>query len=95
MNKEEKIILNKVDDYPPMPMSLGTMLTNKTSSWRNFRPVINGDKCIGCGACWKFCPEATIEPTNPPTINYDYCKGCGICIEECPVKAIDKVNEIK
>ena len=95
MSEEKKVILNKVDDYPPMPMSLGTMLINKTASWRNFKPVINGDKCIGCGKCWKYCPEPAIFPTNPPTIDYDYCKGCGICIAECPVNAIDKVNETK
>ncbi len=95
MTDDKKVELNKVSDYPEMPVSLGSMLWNKTSSWRNFKPVIDGTKCIGCGICWKFCPEPAIFPTNPPTVDYDFCKGCGICISECPTKAISKVDETR
>ncbi|MCK4643268.1 4Fe-4S binding protein [bacterium] len=93
--EEKKIELNKVDEFPPMPVSLGSMRVNKTSSWRNFRPIIDGEKCIGCGICWKFCPEPAIFPTNPPEVDYDYCKGCGICIANCPVDAITRQDETK
>lgn len=92
---EKKYEFNKIDEYPEMVVSFGSTRTNKTASWRNFKPVINEDKCIGCGICWKYCPEPAIEPSNPPKIIYDYCKGCGICITECPVNAIDKVDEKK
>ena len=95
MDKEKEIKLEKLEDYPDMAVSMGSMRYNKTASWRNYRPVIDGEKCIGCGICWKFCPEPAIFPTNPPTVDYDYCKGCGICIQECPVNAIEKVDEEK
>lgn len=93
--KTEKVIINGEKDMPPMPASLGSMLSNPTSSWRSIRPVIREEKCTRCMICWKYCPEPAILPTDPPTIDYDYCKGCGICIEECPFDAIDTENEGK
>ena len=94
-NKEKKVEIHCIDEYPPMPVSLGSMLSNKTSTWRSIRPVIIDDKCRRCMICWKYCPEPAISPTDPPKIDYDYCKGCGICIEECPFDAIDSLDEGK
>lgn len=95
MSDEKKIEFSGVKDMPYVPVSLGTMRVNKTSSWRSIRPIIDEEKCINCMTCWKFCPEPAIFPTAPPTIDLDYCKGCGICIEECPVDAISQVKEGK
>jgi 2-oxoisovalerate ferredoxin oxidoreductase delta subunit len=99
MNKKKKnedsIILQSIHDLPQLPVSLGSMRINKTSSWRSIRPVIIEDKCTLCMICWKVCPEPCISPTDPPLIDYDYCKGCGICIEECPFEAISSENEGK
>jgi len=92
---EKKIEFKGLSDMPYVPVSMGTMRVNKTSSWRSIKPVIDPEKCISCGICWKFCPEPAIFPTSPPTIDYDYCKGCGICIEECPKDAISSVKEGK
>ncbi len=92
---EKKIEFKGVSDMPYVPVSLGTMRVNKTASWRSIRPVIDEENCTICMICWKFCPEASIEPTSPPKIILDYCKGCGICIVECPVKAISSVKEGK
>jgi 2-oxoacid:acceptor oxidoreductase delta subunit (pyruvate/2-ketoisovalerate family) len=89
-----KIVFESEKDMPIMPMSLGSMLWNKTGSWRNIRPEIRLEDCIQCGICWKFCPDMSVEIENElPVINYDYCKGCGICAEECPVKCIAMVEE--
>lgn len=71
----------------------------KTGSWRNMRPVVDKKKCIGCGTCVKYCPEAVIElrienqelnakEKGKAEIDLEYCKGCGVCAVECPVKAI-------
>ncbi|ARM74731.1 4Fe-4S binding protein [Acidianus manzaensis] len=65
----------------------------KTGNWRVVRPVVNLDKCIGCKACYLWCPEATIIPGDKVSIDYEYCKGCGICSNVCPVKAIQMVSE--
>jgi len=92
----KKIVLKSADEFPLMPMSVGSMLFNKTGSWRNIRPVIDLSQCIQCGICWKFCPDVAIFIDNElPVVNYDYCKGCGICAEECPVKCITMVEEEK
>ncbi|KXA99528.1 pyruvate synthase [candidate division MSBL1 archaeon SCGC-AAA261G05] len=74
-----------------------TTLVNKTGSWRAFRPVIDHDKCIGCGTCEKFCPDMSVKEVEDGKfeIDLDYCKGCGICAVECPVDAIQMVKEEK
>lgn len=93
---QKEIIFKSEKEFPLMPMSLGSMLYNKTGSWRNIKPVINLEKCIQCGICWKFCPDVAIFIENElPFIDYDYCKGCGLCAEECPVKCIIMEEEKK
>lgn len=78
-----------IKDLPPMVVSMGSMLVNKTGGWRTQRPVIDYELCTSCMICWKFCPEACISiKDGRPEIDLDYCKGCGICAEECPKKAI-------
>ena len=92
----KKIVFQSADEMPMMPMSIGSMLYNKTGSWRNIRPEIRLEDCIRCGICWKFCPDMSIGIENElPVVDYDYCKGCGICAEECPVKCIVMVEERK
>jgi 2-oxoisovalerate ferredoxin oxidoreductase delta subunit len=94
--KAEKIVFESEKDVPMMPMSLGTMLYNKTGAWRNIRPEIDLANCIQCGICWKFCPDVAIIIENEfPVVDYEYCKGCGICAEECPSKCIAMVEELK
>jgi len=96
MAEEKRIVFEKAGDLPPMAMSLGLMSVNKTGNWRNERPIIDYDKCVGCMICWKFCPDVSIYiEDDKPVINYDYCKGCGICVEECPVDAIYTEKEGK
>ncbi len=81
----------------------GSTLKNKTGSWRTLKPVIDKEKCIGCGTCERVCPEGACFPTGKNNksgksyyaVNYDYCKGCGICPKECPVKAISMEWESK
>jgi 2-oxoacid:acceptor oxidoreductase delta subunit (pyruvate/2-ketoisovalerate family) len=72
----------------------------KTGDWRNTHPVVDKEKCIGCGTCVKFCPEAVIKVVSSKKkvlskiekgtaeIDYYFCKGCGVCAQVCPVKAI-------
>lgn len=92
----KKIVFQSADEMPMMPMSIGSMVYNKTGSWRNIRPEIRLEDCIQCGICWKFCPDISIGIENElPVVDYDYCKGCGICAEECPVKCIVMVEERK
>lgn len=74
-------------------------LNNKTGKWRNKRPEIMLEKCIGCELCAKICPEGCIAikknkaGKKKAEIDYDYCKGCSLCANECPVKAIIMEDE--
>jgi pyruvate ferredoxin oxidoreductase delta subunit len=70
----------------------------KTGEWSIYFPEIS-EKCIACGTCVAFCPEAAIGLTERKKekksidkkiakIDFDFCKGCGVCARVCPVKAI-------
>ena len=72
----------------------------RTGDWREWRPVIDSEKCIpakrnrpSCFLCWLYCPEAVITKSIPVEIDLEYCKGCGICAAECPSGAITMVAE--
>jgi len=67
----------------------------KTGDWRSFRPVVDKEKCIKCGLCYIFCPDAAIQEDKDGFFiaNLDYCKGCGICARECYVQCIKMVEE--
>jgi ferredoxin len=59
----------------------------------NFLPVIDENKCNGCGKCVNVCPvEAmTLVSTNDPQhpkmkkakLDADLCLGCGVCMRSC------------
>ena len=63
-----------------------TSLAYETGSWRNARPLWNGDVCSHCLICWVYCPDSAVvvEDGKMLGIDFDYCKGCGICAHECP-----------
>jgi len=67
----------------------------KTGTWRlGLKPVVDEEKCTGCGACHLFCPDGAVRVVEgKAVIDYAYCKGCGICSEECPTGAIEMVKE--
>ena len=48
------------------------------------------DKCTGCGACLKLCPQEAIkgEPKKLHKIDQDKCIKCGTCRDACPYEAI-------
>jgi NADH-quinone oxidoreductase subunit F len=51
---------------------------------------IDQDRCNGCGACLKICPQQAIsgQKKEPHTINQDECIKCGACYEACKFDAI-------
>lgn len=66
-----------------------------TGSWRAERPIWDNSKCIKCGICYIFCPEACVgqDADGYFMADLDYCKGCGICAHECWTGAIKMVEE--
>ena len=84
-------------------MEIGNIITTpgsarayRTGDWRSDKPIKEYEKCIKCGMCWLYCPEAAItisEEDGMYGFDLFYCKGCGICAEECPKKCITMVEE--
>jgi ferredoxin len=48
------------------------------------------DKCTGCGACLKACPQNAItgEKKKPHSLDHSKCIKCGICQDTCKFKAV-------
>ncbi len=52
-------------------------------------PMIDVEKCTGCGECAEVCPPQAISLDNEKAgIEDDLCEECGFCAAECPVGAI-------
>ena len=83
-----------INEYPQGPGFDAGHLSEKNAGWRNFRPVIDKEKCTDCQRCFLLCPDGTIIRTeNKVEVDYDFCKGCGVCAYECKINAIEMVKE--
>jgi len=51
--------------------------------------VVNGEKCIACGACEPRCPVQAISMDGVAHIDAQECMACGNCMHICPQDAID------
>ncbi|MBW1737390.1 MAG: ferredoxin family protein [Deltaproteobacteria bacterium] len=55
-------------------------------------PIIDSQRCDGCGLCVEVCSEDVFhgsEPKTVPMVTYpDECWHCGACYVDCPKSAI-------
>ena len=55
-----------------------------------FNPVVDEEKCIGCGECVDVCPVEVYEIQDDKSVpvNAEECVGCESCVEVCEQEAI-------
>lgn len=61
-----------------------------------FLPIINNEKCSGCGVCASVCPADVYGPVKngKTTVSKpDECIGCRACESQCPEAAIEIKEE--
>jgi len=51
--------------------------------------LIDGEACIGCGACEAVCPYHAIRIENGKAFKCDLCGGDPACVNECVTGAIE------
>jgi ferredoxin len=56
------------------------------------RPVIEGARCTGCGACASRCPVGAIRQGTCGGFSIDLgtCADCGCCVKMCDAGAVHK-----
>ncbi|MCF8095000.1 MAG: 4Fe-4S binding protein [Desulfobacteraceae bacterium] len=70
------------------------LLCLDTGDWRTERPVVDQDRCNGCGFCVLYCPpQCMLADGEYFKADLAYCKGCGVCVKECPKQAIKMIPE--
>ncbi len=59
----------------------------------NYEPVLEPERCVGCGKCVKLCPVDALylDEHKKAVIDPNKCLGCGICVKNCAKKAL-KLN---
>ncbi len=59
---------------------------------KNFRVILDIDRCVGAYTCWAVCPEAVFEKRperhKVEIAHDDRCIRCGACLVQCPQDAL-------
>ena len=57
-------------------------------------PIIDKEKCTGCGDCVEVCPPQGITVIDDvAVIDPRFCEECGVCVDECEEGAISLPRE--
>ncbi len=82
-------------DAPNLHVWLNAKFDESEEISTSSKALIDQDRCINCGICWKVCRFNAIDHSgSKPRVNQFLCEGCNACVVKCPVKAI-KLVEVK
>ena len=85
-----KDVRNSVADGQAAAAEAMKLLSRREMPLGPVKPILNVDKCDGCGSCISVCPTQAISLTSAKAVvNKVSCNGCGICIPYCPKGALD------
>ena len=68
---------------PPGPYYKPKRMDGEPAVFLKAKPLVDPDKCVGCGTCARVCSMGSIDPadvTNVPGI----CIKCQACVTHCP-----------
>ena len=68
---------------PPGPYYKPKRMDGEPAVFLKAKPLVDPDKCVGCGTCARVCAMGSIDPadvTNVPGI----CIKCQACVTHCP-----------
>ncbi len=57
-------------------------------------PVVDEEKCVGCGECVDICPVDVLEMKDEKcyVVRQEDCEACESCVETCEESAIELVD---
>ena len=91
--KEKEVPLGCVT---PAPVTEQPMMM--TGNWREYRPVIDHEKCDLCMNCVVFCPDACCCSWTRPKRRWSgtrsTARAATICVNECATGALSKAYEL-
>lgn len=83
-------------DAPNLHLVAGIKVDPKRKDYYGSeKAVIDSEKCVGCGICYKNCRfDAIIKKENVFSVNPYACEGCGVCMYTCPSGAVTMEEDI-
>jgi NADPH-dependent glutamate synthase beta subunit-like oxidoreductase/Pyruvate/2-oxoacid:ferredoxin oxidoreductase delta subunit len=92
------VTLQRVDPWQAGAALAGEVATTAAKAYlldHQLSPVVDPDRCRGCGRCVEICPFEAVALKENPDGSYTSqvfrhnCVGCGGCVGRCPVSALD------
>jgi len=58
-------------------------------------PLVDQDKCLGCGNCVEICPSEVyqMEEDKSNPIYPEECIECWACVNQCPAESIQLTDD--
>jgi MinD superfamily P-loop ATPase len=86
--KADAIMVDCDVDAADLHLMLQPTLIEESEFYSGWMPIIDEEKCIGCGLCADKCYFNALEIDEVAKLEILECEGCGYCKIACPQNAI-------